>query len=340
MYIQNQSSRNGLFLAAIACALLLCSHVAVANNADWGLVKRFNEQLSQAEKGKVSAMYEVGHMYERGRGTTKSLTNAATWYQKASDAGHDSAKARLGKMYLEGRGVQKDIGKASQLISEAARNGIPAAQYQLGVIYEIGIGRDQDTNKALFWYKKAAELGHYQAERKVTRLKNETSPPYIANTSEKPAVKTVKPASKPSTTTANTISSIAQGSWQRGKKPAGYLPSSLTNCNTVNEKTIKCVSGEQERSTGSEIITYIAESTITVTGKNNFTVEYVNNVQDVEVLQAQDASGIEGEETVTTTKTRIATGKQDKVHKLKCELNNPKSITCTKGSIRTYKFTS
>lgn len=324
-------------LKAMSVTFLLClslNNTVLANSADWGLVNRFKGQLELAEKGKVSAMYEVGRLYERGRGTPKSLESAASWYEKASTAGHASAKARLGKMYLEGRGVKKDLNKAYRLLSQAAQSDVSVAQYQLGVMYEIGIGRDQDPEKALYWYNKAAALGHYQAERKAKQLKNATSTPFIAN-----APKKTKPDNKTANSN-NTLFSISKGSWQRRKKPSGYLPSSINHCNVADDSTIKCVSNEQERSTGSEIITFSTESSIKVSGKNKFVVEYVNNVLEVEVLQSENISGVEDDEAPATNKTSISTGKQEKVHKLQCTLDNKKSITCIKGGIRTIKFTS
>jgi hypothetical protein len=331
--------RNITGLFVILCLGFLVNPAAMANSADWGLVKRFEAQLEEAQQGKVSAMYEVGRLFERGRGTSKSLESAISWYKKASDGGHDSAKARLGKMYLEGRGVKKDLDKASELITEAANKDIPVAQYQLGVMYEIGIGRNEDNSKALYWYKKAAALGHYQAERKAKQLKNAGSSPFIASSAKKPKTSAKKPASKKSN--ESILKSIAEGSWKRRKKAVGYLPSSINNCKVVIGK-IRCVSSDQERSTGSEIITYSTESSIEVTGKNKFHVKYINNVQEVEVLKTENISGVEDDEVVetTSTSTSIHKGKQEKVHELNCTLKNKKSITCTKGGYRTLKFTS
>lgn len=339
MYIQRTFHNSFSSLRTTLFCLCLCfafNSSAYANSADWGLVKRFEAQLADAQNGKVSAMYEVGRLFERGRGTAKSLASAANWYEKASDAGHNSAKARLGKMYLEGRGVKKDLTKASTLITDAAHNDVPVAQYQLGVMYEIGIGKNEDMAKALFWYKKAAALGHYQAERKAKQLKNETSSPFIAGSAAKAKPKVKKAAGK--VTSGSLLQVISKGSWKRRKKPAGYLPSSINNCKVVNDH-IRCISNEQERNTGSEIITFSTESSIEITGKNKFNVKYVNNVLEVEVLKTEDVSGVEDEEVTETANTSIHKGKQEKIHKLNCTLNNKKSITCTKGGIRTLKFT-
>lgn len=323
---------NLVRLVIIICLSLFIYPTVFANDADWGLVKRFKAQLEKAESGNVKAMYEVGRLYERGRGTDKNLATAVSWYKKASDAGHDSAKARLGKMYLEGRGVKKDTVRASKLISTAAQNNVPGAQYQLGVMYEIGIGHDHDPEKALYWYKKAAALGHYQAERKAKQLK---SIPHSTAAVKKP--KTVKAKADP----GDTLFTISKGSWQRRKKPSGYLPSSINNCNVVDDATLKCISNEQERNTGSEVITYSTESSIKVSGKNKFVIEYTNNVLEVEVVKNEYISGVEDEETSTSTvKTTISTGKQDTVHKLICTLKSKKSISCLKDGLRTLKFTS
>lgn len=342
MYIQRTLHKSSYCLKAFLLCLCLgfsFNNSAFANSADWGLVNRFEGQLEQAQNGKVKAMYEVGRLFERGRGTNKSLSSAASWYEKASDAGHSSAKARLGKMYLEGRGVNKDMNKAYKLISAAANSDVPGAQYQLGLIYEIGIGRKENNSKALFWYKKAAGLGHYQAERKVGQLKNANSSPFIAGSGKKTASKAKSKQAAKNVKPRLSLQSIAKGSWKRNKKPVGYLPSSINNCKIVNDK-IRCVSSEQERSTGSEIITFSTESSIIVTGKNKFNVKYINNVLEVEVLKTEDVSGVEDEEVTETASTSISKGKQEKIHKLKCTLNSKKAITCTKGGFRTLKFSS
>lgn len=327
--------------------LLLFTSTSWANRSDWGLVQRFQTQLEQAQSGKVKAMYEVGRMYERGRGTGKSFDEAASWYQKASDAGNDSAKARLGKMYIEGRGVTKDLKKAYQLLSEAARNNVSSAQYQLGIMYEIGIGIREDNNKALYWYKKAAELGHYQAERKAKKLASVPSTPYIeppAQTKPKATIQRKTAAKKSPAVANNLIDSIASGSWKRRERPAGYLPSSISNCKKTDASTLICISAEQERNTGNEIISFNTEATISSKGGNKFVIDYINNVLEIELVENEVISGVEGDDEAasgtTTRKNAIQKGKQEKVHHLDCSLGNSKTISCIKNSTRTLEFKS
>ena len=45
-----------------------------------------------ADGGNVDAMVNLGWMYEYGRGETQDYQQAATWYQKAADAGNPDAK--------------------------------------------------------------------------------------------------------------------------------------------------------------------------------------------------------------------------------------------------------
>jgi len=350
MHTYNRQNRTRTFSFGLILTLfisLFCLNTnSWANQADWGLVKRFETQLELAQKGNVKAMYDVGRLYERGRGTNKDNDEAAKWYTKAADTGNYSAKSRLGKMYLEGRGVKKDSNKARSLLRDAAKNDVPSAQYQLAKIYEIGIGTGEDSDKALFWYKKAAELGHYQAERKVKKL---SSSPFVSSPARAPKTQAkAKPAKK--TTTAkkekiaanSVINAISKGTWARRNRPAGYLPSSIANCKKAKTKTLVCVSTEQERSTGNEIITFDTEATVTAQKGKKFIIEYSNNVLEVETLKNDTPSGVEGdeEEESTAGKDSVHKGKQAKVHKLSCTLNSIRTITCTKDSTRTLKFTS
>lgn len=344
MITRKTQARFSFGLVVTLLVSLFCMNTSLANRADWGLVQRFQTQLEQAQNGNVKAMYEVGRMYERGRGTPKNFEEAVSWYNNASEAGNNTAKSRLGKMYLEGRGVKKDFGKAHKLLSTAAKNNVPGAQYQLAIMYEIGVGINEDPNEAQYWYKKAAALGHYQAERKAKKLSDTTGTPFIANESKSRAQTKTKANTSKSAAGANTtIDAIAKGSWKRRKRPAGYLPSSINNCKKSDKKTLVCISTEQERNTGSEVITFNTETTITSAGNKKFVIEYTNNVLEIELVQNETASGVEEDEessSTTARKNAIQKGKQDKLHRLDCTLKNSKTVSCIKNKTRTLEFKS
>jgi TPR repeat protein len=56
--------------------------------------------------------YNLGVLYDRGRGVPQDSTEAAKWYRLASDQGNAVAQNLLGAMYLEDRGVPKSYTEA------------------------------------------------------------------------------------------------------------------------------------------------------------------------------------------------------------------------------------
>lgn len=316
-------------LLSLLCLLLLSLSISVpvaANQDDWVLVDRFNRQLKDAKAGKIKAMYGVGKLYERGRGTNLNLTLAAEWYQKAADGGQTSAQSRLGIMYFEGRGVKQDYTKALRLLNSAAKDNVPSAQYQLANMYELGTGVTQDLEKAIHWYNESDKYGYYLAKAKVIRLKKilKSSVGTIARKSAAPSQK----APKARKSTSPAIKIINSGQWFKRKKAVGYLPSYISNCASNSYNTLHCISTSQERSTGSEIIAYNTESNITIKSKNSFSIHYTNNVLDVTSLSVEDGNG----EVIEQAPSRIKKGRKGKKRTLECEIKDKKLISCTKGS--------
>lgn len=319
--------RFKLYLSALSILMLVVTlSVATpvsANPADWGMAQRFNKQNKLATEGNIKAMYDVGKLYERGRGVYKNMTKAAEWFQKAADGGNTSAQARLGILYFEGRGVKQNYTKALKLLNAAAQARVPSAQYQLANMYELGTGVKQNLKKSIFWYQKADKYGYYLAKAKVTRLQKLLKSGGTINRKATPqAVAKAKKA--PSLV----IQTILNGRWLKHKSAVGYLPSIISNCAKDSYNTMRCISTSQERSTGSEIITYNTESVITSKGKSAFDVVYSNNVLDVALLSVKDGDG----EVIEQTPSRIKKGKQSKKRILKCKIINNKTISCSKNS--------
>ena len=48
-----------------------------------------------ADAGDVGALYNVGVLYEHGYGVPQDSTQAAIWYRKAADSGHEPSKKWL-----------------------------------------------------------------------------------------------------------------------------------------------------------------------------------------------------------------------------------------------------
>lgn len=297
------------------------NHSIQANNTDWMLVERFKSVQQQARDGKVQAMYDVGRMYERGRGTAVNFSQAAEWYQKASAAGNAAAKARLGILYFEGRGVTQNHQQAYRLLNEAARANIPSAQYQLGLMYEWGTVVNQDKHQAMQWYEKAMQGGDYRAKDKLAQLRSQQG--------------TTRADSARHSTAEDAIPTILNGKWHAGTRPAGILPSSISQCEPFN-LGLKC-HAEQQRSTGAENITYKTEATISTINQQHFSISYYNTVLKVTPRSTDNASAEEGS---TASVSNIKVGQKSPEHKLDCQIENKNQIRCNKDNVRNYSFSS
>jgi TPR repeat protein len=82
----------------------------------------FNEFKPLAEQGDASAQYNLGVMYDNGKGVLKDDKEAVKWYRKAAEQGLASAQGNLGAMYANGHGVLKDLSKAKHWIKKAYDN--------------------------------------------------------------------------------------------------------------------------------------------------------------------------------------------------------------------------
>lgn len=106
--------------------------------------------------GDAKAQFELGFMYERGRGVQQNYTEAAAWYRKAAEQGNASAQFYLGQMYDIGKGVQQDYTEAAAWYRKAAEQSETLAQIHLGFLYEHGQGVSVDIVQAYKWYSLAA----------------------------------------------------------------------------------------------------------------------------------------------------------------------------------------
>jgi TPR repeat protein len=147
-----------------------------------------------ANFGDPDAMYNLGLMYQTGRGVQRDYAQALSWYHKAAAAGmsiagpamnrqgltylkaQDDAQAvswfrnaaaasyapamtNLGFMCENARGVPRDYKHAMSWYRKAAAAGDPNAMYNLGFMYENARGVPQDYARAMKWYRQAANAG-------------------------------------------------------------------------------------------------------------------------------------------------------------------------------------
>jgi hypothetical protein len=327
-------------LLALLCIVLCHPLASLARNGDdWVLVQRFQSQQKLAQAGDAAAMYEVGRMYELGRGTEPNMQKAVQWYERALNKGQNNARAHLGVLYYEGSGVNRDLKKAIGLLQPAAEAGNPTAQFYLGRMYEQGEGLRRDLNLAIHWYKKAADSGYYLAVARLKTLTSDraSSPP--SPQKEASVQRTPRPAQTSRIESPATVlrQTIMNAKWERNGRPTGFLPSTNSTCTEKSGQTITCQSGEQQRNTGDAIITYATEATLS--GFNNadqFEVNYFNNVHKV---QAVARPSLDDEAPAPRVPPNIKLGKQSVIHKLRCELQSVDKLVCVKDNNLTDTYT-
>ena len=119
----------------------------------------FKLWLPLAEQGYSSAQYNLGVMYQYGRGVKQDDFEAVKWYRKAADQGDAASQSSLGFMYINGRGVKQDDFEGVKWLSKAADQGNASAQFVLGMSYLLGKGVQVNKFLAKEWLGKACDNG-------------------------------------------------------------------------------------------------------------------------------------------------------------------------------------
>jgi len=176
--------------------LLFTSPIAISGNDVWQTL--FNEKLQEARQGNSNAQFDIGSMYQNGRGVSPSRSEAIEWYKKAAAQNNEMAISRLqllqaneerfrkelanagngdkesqyklGNMYTEGVGTDIDLAKAAEAFEQSAKQGYTKAEYKLGLVYYEGTGVISDKKKAYNWFRKAADKGYAAAQYYLGKL--------------------------------------------------------------------------------------------------------------------------------------------------------------------------
>lgn len=117
-----------------------------------------------AQQKNAEAMFLLARTYEEGFDDTN---NALHWYREAADAAYAEAQYRLGLFYEDGLVVEQDIDQALLLYGLAAEQNHADALLLLGQ----HLAEDLDDNaEAMRFYKRAADLGHTEAQFRLGLL--------------------------------------------------------------------------------------------------------------------------------------------------------------------------
>lgn len=122
-----------------------------------------------ASEGYKYALFEVAVLHELGGGgISPDIREAIKWYEKAINIANDEyAIFALGRIYftgMEGRVRYHEAFRYFYMLRSSKQAG---AIYALGIMSEKGWGTPKSSDSAIYYYTKAARMGHLLA---FTRL--------------------------------------------------------------------------------------------------------------------------------------------------------------------------
>ena len=141
-------------------AIVLIACCQMANLTVWA--GDLEDGFAAAQKN-ADVQFNLGVMYQTGKGVAQDYKTAVKWYTLAAEQGNADAQTNLGLMYANGQGVAQDYKTAVKWYTLAAEQGLASAQYNLGVMYDNGQGVAQDYVKAHMWFNIAAIDGNADA---------------------------------------------------------------------------------------------------------------------------------------------------------------------------------
>jgi len=146
-----------MFRSVLGFLLMLASAGSLAGNDIWQTL--FKEKLREATQGNSNAQFDVGTMYQNGRGTRADRSKAIEWFQKAAAQNNEQAASRLELLQSNEARFSKELARAEK--------GDVESQYNLANMYTTGVGVDIDPKQANIWYERAASQGYVKAEYKL-----------------------------------------------------------------------------------------------------------------------------------------------------------------------------
>lgn len=114
--------------------------------------------------------YNLGLIYEEGKGQAVDDDKAQAWYRQAADLGKPEAMVRLAGLYFNGKGSKGDPMLALEWYKKAAEKGDRDAYYRLGLLSEAGVTTKIDFAQALKYYEESARLGNQKGMLAAARM--------------------------------------------------------------------------------------------------------------------------------------------------------------------------
>ena len=147
---------KGILTAVFLCLILPAVALAAGNfqkgfeahlRGDYAAAIR--EWGPLAAQGDSAAQFNIGNMFDFGKGVKEDNVQAVYWYNKAAEQDNANAQYALGWMHENGEGVSVDLVKAYTWYKKAADQDHAAAQTNLGWMHENGKGVEKEYTRAV-----------------------------------------------------------------------------------------------------------------------------------------------------------------------------------------------
>ena len=123
-------------IRSVYFGMLLLSAAVIVLAVRLTATSDLNSLKAAAEQGDATAQFNLGLMYDTGKGGPQNHTEAVRWYRMAAEQGLADAQFNLGYMYDTGEGVPGDHVQAYAWYEIAASQGDEMAKKNLeSVIY-------------------------------------------------------------------------------------------------------------------------------------------------------------------------------------------------------------
>lgn len=116
-----------------------------------------------AAKNDPSAQFNIGNIYNRGKGVPQNEPEAIKWFTLAAEQNDDRAQYELGVIHMN----RKDFATGVAWLEKAAEAGNSYAQSDLGRAYFLGSGVAENKVEGFKWVFIATEISHSDYDREL-----------------------------------------------------------------------------------------------------------------------------------------------------------------------------
>jgi TPR repeat protein len=111
------------FLLGILMLVMFIHNAEACIDVNIQDTRNFSKCQKLAEQGDSVSQYQLGLMYQMGKGVSQDYHKTFHWWSMAADQGNATAQHRLGYMYIQGYGVAQDYVMSHLWFNLATLNG-------------------------------------------------------------------------------------------------------------------------------------------------------------------------------------------------------------------------